>query len=125
MSVISEYLIKRGRSFKYAFRGLGYVVRNEANFIIHIFAAVVVILLGLVCDLKNTEWLIIVLTIALVMTTEIVNSAIEQLIDFVHPEINKKAGRIKDISAGAVLLSAIAAVFIGLLIFVPKLIELL
>lgn len=125
MSGISDYFNKRGKSFKYAFKGIGYVIRNEANFTIHIIATVIVIILGFVCDLNQTEWLIIVLTIIMVMTAEIFNSAIEQFVDLIHPEQNNKAGRIKDISAGAVLLSAIAAVVIGLLIFIPKLVELL
>jgi len=125
MSGIADYLIKRGRSFKYALKGIVYVIWNEANFTIHIIAASLVIILGIICDLSPTEWFFIILTIAMVMTAEIFNSAVEQLVDIIRPEQNKKAGRIKDISAGAVLISAITAIIIGLLIFVPKLLQLL
>lgn len=125
MSGISDYFLKRGRSFIYALRGIGFVIRNEANFKIHIIATVLVVFMGFICDLSQIEWLVIILTISMVLTAEIFNSAIEQFLDHIQPGQNKKVGRIKDISAGAVLISAIGAVLAGILIFIPKLIALI
>ena len=118
-----KYFQKRRLSFKYAFSGIWQAAKQEANFKIHIGAAFLVILLGLICNLTNIEWLIIVITIGCVMAAELFNSAIERLIDLVHPQQNKQAGLIKDISAGAVLITAIAALVIGFIIFIPKIIE--
>ena len=119
------YFRERIRSFKYAFNGIWQVIRHEANFRIHLFAALLVILLGLYVNISANEWLVIILTIGGVMTTELINSAIENLVDIVHPEHHKKAGLIKDISAGAVLIMAIVAAVIGFVIFIPKLIDLI
>lgn len=117
------YFRKRRLSFKYAFNGIWQMAKKEANFKIHIVATFLVILLGLICNLSNIEWLIIVITIGCVMAAELFNSAIERLIDLVHPQQNKQAGLVKDISAGAVLITAIAAAIIGFVIFIPKIIE--
>lgn len=111
---------KRLKSFGFAFRGIFEIVRREANFQIHIAAAIIVIVSGFIFKLNQKEWLIIILTIAFVMVAEMLNSAIERIVDLVHPDRHKLAGRIKDISAGAVLLAALAAVVVGLIIFIPK-----
>jgi len=99
------------------------VIKHEANFKIHILAAVVVIVLGIVLQISKIEWLVIILTIGVVMSAEIFNSAIEKLVDIAHPEQNKEAGLIKDMAAGAVLVLAFAAAVIGFIIFFPKIID--
>lgn len=120
-----NYFRKRILSFKYAFKGVWQAIKLEANFRIHIVAAVLVLILSYICKLSAMEWLIVILTIGAVMSAELFNSAIEKFVDLIHPEIGEKAGLIKDISAGAVLILAIAAAVIGFIIFIPKLIALI
>lgn len=110
---------KRLRSFKYAFRGIWIAASSEANFQIHLAAAAAVAGLGLFLGISRNEWLAVLLCFGAVMSAEAFNSAIERLVDLVSPEFNDKAGQVKDVAAGAVLLSAIAAAVIGCLIFLP------
>ncbi len=119
----SGYLNKIFKSFGYALRGIWLVIKTQRNFRIHLFAAVIAILAGLFFNLSHNEWAILILTIFAVFSAEAFNTAIEKIIDLVCPEYNKLAGEAKDIAAGAVLLTAIMAVIIGLIIFLPKIIE--
>lgn len=112
---------KRLLSFKYAFNGLFILIKEEHNARIHLLAAVFPIALSLILQITKLEWLAIILCIGLVITTEIINSAIENLCDFVSPEKHEMIKRIKDLSAAAVLVAAIIAVFIGAVVFIPKL----
>ncbi|GAA0602202.1 diacylglycerol kinase family protein [Virgibacillus siamensis] len=114
---------KREIGFLFAWNGLREVLKSERNFRIHLVAAVFVIAAGLFFQLNLLQWTIIFLTIGLVLITEIINTAVEKMIDYIKPEINQNAKIIKDISAGAVLLAAILAVIIGLLIFVSEMKE--
>lgn len=120
-----NYITKRLKSFKYAFNGIWQTLTREPNFRIHSLAAVVVVIFGFICDLNTTEWIIIVITIGAVMSAEIFNSAIENIVDLVHPERSQQAGLIKDMAAGAVLVLAIAAAIVGFIIFIPKMIDFL
>jgi diacylglycerol kinase len=112
---------KSVRSFRFAFLGIWQFFRNENNAKVHLLATVVVLLAGYYFRLSPNEWLWIVAAIALVWITEAVNTAIEKLVDLVSPHFDPRAGAIKDLAAGAVLLAALAAVIIGLLIFWPHL----
>ncbi len=107
-------------SFSYAFSGLVYAFKTQLNFKIHCVFAVLVIALGVYSKLALAEWLWIVFAIGLVMITELLNTAIEVLVDLISPQKHPKAGAIKDIAAAAVLVSALTAVIIGLCIFVSK-----
>jgi diacylglycerol kinase (ATP) len=78
--------------------------------------------MGFYFNITNGEWIVIILCFAIVMTAEAFNSAIEKLVDFVSPGIHPQAGKIKDIAAGAVLITAIIAAIIGCIIFIPKII---
>jgi diacylglycerol kinase (ATP) len=109
-------------SFGYAFKGLATAMRSEQNLQIHLIAVVVVIIAGVKLDVSTIEWMILVTCFAMVISAELFNSSIEKLVDLVSPEFNAKAGLIKDIAAGAVLVLAIASVIIGCFIFIPKLI---
>ena len=111
----------RARSFRYAFRGLMLVFLHQHNFRIHVTAALAAILLGIIFKISSTEWMFIIAAIGLVFTAETFNTAIEEMTDLVSPQQNNKAGNIKDIAAGAVLLAAFTALAIGLVIFIPKL----
>jgi undecaprenol kinase/diacylglycerol kinase (ATP) len=111
------------RSFGYAFGGLIHAFKTQFNFKIHCLAALAAVVLGIYTRLALTEWLWIVLAMAIVLVMELLNTAIEMLVDLISPQQQVKAGRIKDVSAAAVLISALAALSIGLLIFVPKFIS--
>ncbi|KGX88911.1 diacylglycerol kinase family protein [Pontibacillus litoralis] len=112
---------KKGIGFTYAIQGMIAVIKTERNFRIHLLFAFSAILMGVYLQLRAIEWCILVLTIALVMTVEMVNSAIERVMDYLSLERHPVIGEIKDIAAGAVLVTAIAAVVIGCFLFLPKL----
>ncbi len=125
MSDEKSELKKRAASFRYAFKGIALAFRTQRNMQIHVIIALLVIVAGIWVDLRVAEWLFLVFAIGFVLSAEIFNSATEALVDFISPDHNDKAGRIKDMAAGAVLVAAITAAIIGLLIFVPHLINLL
>ncbi|MDP1744107.1 MAG: diacylglycerol kinase family protein [Bacteroidota bacterium] len=111
----------RIKSFGFAFEGIITFFKTQHNAWIHAFATVIVVVLGFALNVNNTEWCLLAVSIALVFISEMLNSAIEFLTDIVSPDYNLKAKKVKDVAAGAVLISAIAAVVIGLIIFLPKL----
>ncbi|OAQ39619.1 diacylglycerol kinase [Pedobacter psychrophilus] len=118
-------LLERFKSFKYAFDGYHYLFKEEHNSRIHLFFTVLVIILGFVFRINYLEWIVVLFAIALVIITEILNTTIEKLADFVSPEKNIKIKIIKDLAAAAVFTSAIISVVIGLIIFIPKLFQIL
>jgi len=109
----------RLKSFVYAFRGLLVALKEEHNFRIHLVAAVLVIIAGFWLQISRTDWLWLTLAIGLVLVAEIFNTAIERLVDLKQPEQDPKAGKTKDLAAGAVLLAAITSAIIGGLVFWP------
>lgn len=111
----------RMNSFRYAFNGLKVLFREEHNAQIHFVIAAVVVIVGWVLDISAVEWIALVFAIGLVIAFEIVNTAIENLADFVSPEKHHAIKKIKDLSAAAVLITAFSAVVVGMIIFVPKL----
>lgn len=113
---------KRIASFKYAFNGLAFILSSQHNFLIHLVAAVLVTVAGLIFNISNIEWIVLVLTFALVFSAEAINTSIEKLTDIVSPDHNQQAGKVKDIAAASVLITAIASVIIGLIIFLPRII---
>jgi len=114
---------KRANSFKYAFIGTYEGLKSQWNFKFHLLAACVVIALGFYFEVNKIEWCILLICCALVISLELINTAIELLCDFVEPNKNEKIRIIKDISAAGVLVSAIIALVIGGIVFVPKMIE--
>ncbi|MBR4134401.1 MAG: diacylglycerol kinase family protein [Bacteroidales bacterium] len=111
-------------SFKNAWRGVTVFVRQEHNAWIHCTMTVLVIIAGLLFCISTAEWIAVIFAIGLVLAAEAVNSAIERLSDVVQPEKDERIRDVKDISAGAVLVCAITAAFIGIIIFLPKLLKL-
>ena len=107
-------------SFKYAIEGFISSFKTERNMKIHVLAMIVVVLLGMYLKLNIMEWCFVVLAIALVIGSELFNTAIETIVDMVSPEKNPKAKLAKDISAAAVLVFALSAIIIGAIIFIPK-----
>lgn len=114
---------KRISSFNYAFKGLKYILETQHNFLIHLVIAVLVTAAGLLLDISNLEWCILVIAIAMVLGAEAFNTSLEKLTDILSPEYSIKAGIVKDIAAAAVLITAIASVIIGLIIFLPKILS--
>lgn len=110
----------RLKSFGYAFRGIGTMLRSQQNAWIHAVATVVVILAGFVFGLSRIEWCLIVLAIVSVWTAEALNTAFEFLCDVASPEYHPLVEKAKDVAAGAVLVCAVGAAVIGLLVFVPR-----
>lgn len=110
----------RIKSFGFAIEGIITFFRTQHNAWIHAFATVIVLALGFALNVNNTEWCLLIIAISLVFISEMLNTAIEFLTDIVSPDYNLKAKKVKDVAAGAVLISAIAAVVIGLIIFLPK-----
>ncbi len=118
-------LVARAKSFTHAFKGLWILIKSTHNFWIHIFVAVIAILLGFLLKISHIEWMILILTSGFVMVTEAINTAIEIDIDLTSPNYHPYAKDTKDVAAGAVLISAFVAVIVGLIIFIPKTIFLL
>jgi diacylglycerol kinase len=108
------------KSVGHASRGLVMAFREEMNIKIHVIISLVVIAAGIYFNISATEWLVLILTIVLVMSLEIINSILERVIDIIKPSVNQYVKEMKDMIAGSVLLAAIAAVVVGLIIFVPK-----
>lgn len=111
------------KRFQYAGNGLIVAVKTQQNLRIHLFAAGLLIMAGFIFNITITEWLVVVLVIGGVITAELINTAIEFLVDLVSPEYHPLAGKIKDIAAGAVLITALVALIAGLLIFLPYIIH--
>jgi diacylglycerol kinase len=116
----SSCLKKRALSFQYAFNGIYNAIKTQTNIRIHLFAAAIVIFSGLYFRISTWEWFLVIISMGLVISAELFNSAIEALADHVASEKNERIGTIKDMAAGAVLICAIAAAIIGVLIFLPK-----
>lgn len=112
------------KRFRYAIDGLISAFKSEANMRIHVIAAVVACIAGFFFNLPFAEWIIIVLCIVLVISFELINTAIEELCNLVHPDRHPVIKKIKDIAAAAVLIAAGGSVAVALIIFLPKLISL-
>ena len=108
------------RSFGFAFKGLKWMMGTQHNAWIHLFAAVAAILFSIYFSISRIEWLFVILSIGLVFMAEMFNTAIEFLTDIVTPQFNEKAGKVKDIAAGAVLVAALIALIIWVVIFIPR-----
>jgi len=110
-------------SFRWAFAGLWYVLRTQRNARIHLLAAIAVIAMGFWLHLDVLRWSVLVLTIALVFFAEMVNTVAEAVVDLVTDEYHPIARTAKDVSAGAVLVTAMASVVVGLLVLGPPLLD--
>ena len=115
-----SFIRNRIKSVGFALRGALLLIRTEASIQVQVFIAIVMTAAGFYFDISNTEWIVQILTIALIMGTEGLNTAIEKVADYIQPEFDKKIGIIKDVSAGAVMLVSIAATIIGFIIYLPK-----
>lgn len=109
----------RVRSFRYAIRGLGSMLKSQHNAWLHAVATILVVFLGLLFGLSDPEWCWLVLAVMAVWTAEALNTALEFLADVASPEFHPLVGKAKDVAAGAVLISAVGSAVIGLLVLGP------
>ena len=107
-------------SFSYAIEGIVYSYKKGTHFKIHIIAVILVTLLGFIFQINMTEWLVIILISSAVIAAEAINTAIEETCDVLHPEHHPGAKLAKHCAAGGVLILSIAAILIGLIIFIPQ-----
>jgi len=110
----------RLKSFSYAFKGLIQLLKKEHNSRIHLSAAAIVVTMGFYFKVSTNEWLALIIIIGMVILSELFNTAIERMADFVEPNWNEKIGEIKDYASAAVLVASITAAIIGIIIFTPK-----
>lgn len=111
---------KSKNAFFCAIKGIGQAIKTERNLVFDIFVAIIVIILGFVFKINFSEWIICILSVGLMLFAELMNTAIETVVDMYTREKNDMAGKAKDISAGAVLVLAINVAIIGGIIFIPK-----
>jgi diacylglycerol kinase len=115
------YLGKRLKGFKYAAKGAYMLVKNEASIQVQFVIALCMIGAGFYFEISATEWLAQMLAIGMVLSVEGLNTAAEEIANFVHPDFHNKIGYIKDVAAGAVFFAAGVALIIGCIIYLPKL----
>ena len=110
-------------SFKYAWQGILQSYKGEQNLKIHTFIAILVIVFGFFLRISYTEWLVCFILIGLVLMAEFFNTAIEYVVDLASPEVHPLAKAAKDTASAGVLMMAFISAIIGLIIFIPKLID--
>jgi diacylglycerol kinase len=116
-----KYFQNRIEAFKAAFSGLQAALKKEAHLKLHLLALLIVLNLGFYFQLNAYEWLGLIICCGLVISLELINSAVEALCDLVHPDTHLKIKYIKDVAAAAVLVAAVAAVLVAYLVFWPHL----
>ena len=114
---------KRSSSFRFAFKGLASLIKNEPNTKIHLLSSFLAIATGIILRIDIFEWSLIIMVIGLVFLSELFNTSLESLGDAIDMEHNERIKKAKDYAAGAVLLSAILSVIIGAIVFLPKIIS--
>ena len=114
------YIARRIYAFKYAARGAWLLLRREPSIQVQAAIGLLVTVAGFYFDISAIEWIMQTLAITLVMGVEAINTALEELADYIQPNHDQKIGRLKDVAAGAVLFVAFGAVVTGCLIYIPK-----
>src|SRR6218665_130899 len=116
----NSFITGRLKSVGFALKGAYKLITTEHSVMVQSSLAVIMIIAGFALHISREEWMMQILAFGLVLAIESLNTAVEKIADFVHPEFHTKIGFIKDIAAGAVMFAAMAAVAVGLLIYVPK-----
>ncbi|WP_445452430.1 diacylglycerol kinase [Flavobacterium sp. 25HG05S-40] len=116
----NSFITGRLKSVGFAVKGAFKLITTEHSVMVQSSLAVILIIAGFVFDISREEWMMQILTFGLVLSIESLNTAVEKIADFIHPEFHDRIGFIKDIAAGAVMFAALAAIAVGLLIYVPK-----
>lgn len=121
-----NYIKKRIQSFGYAFQGLGTLFRETPNAQIQLIAAIVAVTMGFLLHISTEEWLAVIIVIGLVLALEAINSSLETLADYAcNKEIHPLIRKVKDLAAAGVLLAALAALVVGIVLFLPKIISIM
>ena len=115
-----SFLVNRLKSVGFAFKGMLILIRTEASIKVQLFIAIVITIAGFYFDISKSEWMAQLIMIGIVMSMEGMNTAVEYIADFIHPEYHKKIGLIKDVAAGAVFIASIIALIIAGIIYLPK-----
>lgn len=116
---------KNHNKFAVAFKGIATVLKEESSFRYQTLIFFLVVSLGFILHITAKEWISIILSTMLVLSLEIMNTSIENIVDLVSEDYHPLAGKIKDIAAGAVLLASIGAVLVGIIIFYPRILEMI
>lgn len=111
----------RIKSMGFAFKGALKLISSEHSVMVQFSIGIIMTIAGFYFQISNTEWMFQILAIGLVLSVEGLNTAVEKIADFIHPEFHERIGFIKDIAAGAVFFAALTAIAIGLMIYLPKL----
>lgn len=115
----NSFFTGRIKSVKYAVVGAYKLITTEHSVMVQFSVGILITILGFVFDITKTEWMFQTIAIGMVLATEGINTAVEKIADFIHPEFHERIGFIKDIAAGAVTFAAITAFTIGALIYIP------
>lgn len=118
---MKNFLIGRSKSLIYAFRGIFKLITTEHSIMAQLFISTFMTIVGFYFSISKTDWMFQIFAIGLVLSVEGLNTAIEKLADFIHPDQHHKIGFIKDIAAGAVMIAGLSAVAIGIFIYYPYL----
>lgn len=116
---------KRIQSFGFALKGVATLFKTQPNARIHLMAILLVTVAGYLLKVSITEWCFIVMSFAMVLAAEAFNTAVEFVVDLTSPDYHPLAGKAKDVAAAAVLITAIGAAIIGIIVFLPKLFNIL
>ena len=109
------------KSIQYAIEGIKTAFQEEPNFKIHFAIAILVLILAGFLGFSSSEWLLLLFTISFVLVVEFINTSLEDMVSLINPEVHPLAKKAKDVMAAAVLISAITSVFVGVILFLPKL----
>ena len=120
----NSFIIGRINGVKYALKGALILLRTEASIQVQFTIAILLTIAGYYFNISSIEWIFQVMSIGLILSIEGLNTAIEEIADFIHPEFHHKIGLIKDIAAGAVFIAAVSATIVGLIIYIPKILAL-
>jgi len=118
-----SFVVDRFKSVKYALKGLWMLLRSENSIKLQFGIGIALTFLGFSMNISTSEWTAQFLAIGLVMVAEGLNTSVEKIANFIHPEYHEKIGEIKDIAAGAVAIAALVSFVIGFLIYLPKFIN--
>ncbi len=113
------------KSFQYAFEGIVFTVKTQRNMKIHVFATILVVFVSIWLQITSRDWVIILSTVTFVLVAEMINTAIEKMVDLITEKPHPYAKIAKDVAAGAVFLAASLSVIVGILIFYPYIKELI
>ena len=120
MPTVRDLILDRIKAVKFAAKGFWILITTEKSIITEVIIGIIMTIIGFLMNISTTEWILQIFAIGIVLVAEALNTAIEKIADFIHPDYHKKIEFIKDISAGAAFFAAIIALIIGLIIYIPK-----